>query len=210
MEHFNIKEYIGTELIYTNDGRLLDGDLNVMMDWETPIMERSAEIICKNGGKILNIGFGLGIIDGFIQNHNIKEHHIIECHPSVLNRMRNLGWFDKENVFIYEGFWRDYIDDLVDFDGVYFDTWKESYFDLFIEKSSKVLRKNGILSFFNSGPIVPERHHLPERIYNNLIDNFYLDSEILELDYNGRNTTGYEKYWNKDRKTAPISICIRK
>lgn len=42
-----------------------------MMGWETPLMERHAAVICANGGAVLNVGFGLGIVDGFIQQHKV-------------------------------------------------------------------------------------------------------------------------------------------
>ena len=35
----------------------------VMMQWEEPIMQAHARAICSQGGDVLNIGFGLGIID---------------------------------------------------------------------------------------------------------------------------------------------------
>lgn len=43
-----------------------------MMGWETPLMERHAAIICASGGDVLNVGFGMGIIDGFIQTHKVR------------------------------------------------------------------------------------------------------------------------------------------
>ena len=30
-----------------------------MMDWEEDIMKDAAALICRDGGKILNIGFGI-------------------------------------------------------------------------------------------------------------------------------------------------------
>jgi hypothetical protein len=38
-----------------------------MMGWEGPLMVKHAGIICANGGDILNVGFGLGLIDEEIQ-----------------------------------------------------------------------------------------------------------------------------------------------
>ena len=35
-------------------------DYEIMMDWETPIMKEHAKIVTKNGGDILEIGFGMG------------------------------------------------------------------------------------------------------------------------------------------------------
>ena len=56
----------------------------VMMDWEAPIMKLAAQTICQNGGRVLNVGFGMGLIDGYIEEENIDEHWIIEMHPDVL------------------------------------------------------------------------------------------------------------------------------
>jgi protein arginine N-methyltransferase 2 len=39
----------------------------VMMGWEGPLMVRHAAIICSRGGTVLNVGFGLGLIDSAIQ-----------------------------------------------------------------------------------------------------------------------------------------------
>ena len=52
----------------------------VMMDWEDSIMSASAAYICENGGDILEIGFGMGISAGYIQQHTINSHTIIENH----------------------------------------------------------------------------------------------------------------------------------
>jgi len=41
-----------------------------MMGWEAPLMEQHARVICGGGGgHYLNVGFGLGIIDTYIQVH---------------------------------------------------------------------------------------------------------------------------------------------
>ena len=70
-----------------------------MMDWETPIMKEHAEIVTKNGGDILEIGFGMGICSNFIQQTNIKTHTIIEINDEIFNRL--LEWAkDKPNVKI--------------------------------------------------------------------------------------------------------------
>ena len=49
-------------------------ELEVMMRWETPIMEKSAAFVCENGGDILEIGFGMGIASDAIQTHQPATH----------------------------------------------------------------------------------------------------------------------------------------
>lgn len=41
----------------------MDKDQAVMMQWERPLMQAHANVICTSKGDVLNIGFGLGIID---------------------------------------------------------------------------------------------------------------------------------------------------
>lgn len=39
-----------------------------MMGWEDPLKEQHARVMCgQGGGHYLNVGFGLGIIDTYIQ-----------------------------------------------------------------------------------------------------------------------------------------------
>jgi spermidine synthase len=80
--------------------------LNVMMDWETELMQRHAEIVCQRGGHILEIGFGMGISADFIQQQSIQSHTIVEVNPQILERA--IEWSqDKPNVTIIEGDWFD-------------------------------------------------------------------------------------------------------
>lgn len=52
---------------YSGDDKLLDecGDV-VMMSWEVLLMEAYADALCETNGDVMNVGFGLGIIDGCI------------------------------------------------------------------------------------------------------------------------------------------------
>ena len=134
VENFQEKYLSSNLLIYSN--RLLDSDNNaVMMSWETEIMERSAEALlpCRNL-RVLNVGHGMGIIDGFFQSKGPSAHHIIEAHPTVLAKMRENGWYDKPNVTVHEGKWQDVMPKLASestyFDAIYFDTFGEEYKDL--------------------------------------------------------------------------------
>lgn len=66
-----------------------------MMGWERPLMVEHAEAICSSGGDILNVGFGLGIIDIEIQKRGPASHTIIEAHPDVYQHMLDQGWDKK-------------------------------------------------------------------------------------------------------------------
>lgn len=118
-----------------------DEEVGVMMGWERPIMEETVRFLCPDGGrqglKVLNVGFGLGIIDSLFQSLPIppSDHIIIEPHPDVLRHMEELGWLDRPGVRVLQGKWQDWInsDELMaygGFDVIYTDTFSEDYSDL--------------------------------------------------------------------------------
>ena len=63
----------------------------VMMNWEDSLMSASAAYVCKGGGDILEIGFGMGISAGYMHSHSISSHTIIENHPEVIPKAQGLG-----------------------------------------------------------------------------------------------------------------------
>ena len=122
--------------------RCLDQDKNmVMAEWEDEIMHESAKQLCEGqpeGFSILNIGFGLGIIDEAIQAYKPGRHVIIEPHPDAIAFMRARGWDQRHGVEIFEGTWEQFMmpehdEDgafaarLGDFDPIYYDTYSQDY-----------------------------------------------------------------------------------
>ncbi|KAF4552431.1 Arginine N-methyltransferase-like protein 2 [Elsinoe fawcettii] len=149
--------YLASELTFGGD-RLLDADDNgVMMAWETDLMRQSADLLVRSEGKkVLNVGHGMGIIDNIFQEKRLAEHHIIEAHPAVLERLKSQGWHEKPGVHIHEGRWQDVVPRLVTngelFDAIYFDTFAEDYKDLrdfFSEHVISLLDPDGRFGFFN-------------------------------------------------------------
>ena len=178
--NINLKPYLQQKLTYAPTGKLLDENgKSVMMDWETSWMEESAKIICKNGGDILNIGFGMGIIDSFIQAHPINSLTIIEAHPDVYNKMIEDGWDKIPNVKIIFSKWQDVIEDLPKYDGIYFDTWEDFGFETtFLQNLKYILKPNGIFSFwygYSDTTINP-------KIINLFYENFEINSVSIKLD----------------------------
>lgn len=146
-----------SEFKYENSNLYNSRGEAVMMEWERDWMKKSAEIVCKNGGDILNIGHGLGIVDSYIQKHNPKSHTIIEVHPQVHKYMKENGWYDKAKVI--ESDWRLVIDKISTFDGIYYDTWSDNRDDFkngLLNKLPYILNKNGIFSFWYNSDIEDE------------------------------------------------------
>ncbi|XP_010530510.1 PREDICTED: protein arginine N-methyltransferase 2 [Tarenaya hassleriana] len=144
-------DYLEDRVSFSED-KLMDAESKgVMMAWEKPLMEAHAKAVCSGGGHVLNVGFGMGLVDTAIQQYKPTSHTIIEAHPEVYKRMLQTGWGEKENVKIIFGRWQDVLPQLESYDGVFFDTYGEYYEDLreFHQHLPKLLKPGGIYSFFN-------------------------------------------------------------
>ncbi|KAJ6843335.1 arginine N-methyltransferase 2 [Iris pallida] len=146
------KTYLDSRVEFGED-RLMDEESKaVMMAWEGPLMEAHARAVCGNGGKVLNVGFGMGLVDEAIQRYGeVTEHTIVEAHPDVYARMMRLGWGEKKNTRVVFGKWQDVLPQLASYDGIFFDTYGEYYEDLreFHQHLPKLLKPGGIYSYFN-------------------------------------------------------------
>lgn len=103
-----------------------DGSVRyVMVQYERPMMEAVADVICRNGGDVLNVGFGCGLVDDAIQNRGVERHVIVEAHPRIMEWMRQEGWPTRRGVEIIHSQWEDvcWTDYQQRFDGVFFDTF---------------------------------------------------------------------------------------
>ena len=165
------KDWLNANPVYikTKDGEniLKICDLEVMSDFQKPYMKELAKIATTNGGKILNIGFGLGIADNFIEERRktrkISEHHIIEMNNIVFKKAKE--WREKQkeknNIFIHKGKWEDvflkFSKDEIIFDGVLYDGYplsiseicRDSVRFLYSLFNLKLVKeKKGIVTFF--------------------------------------------------------------
>ena len=165
------------EAKYTfTEHQILDTEIGweVMSDWEDPIMVKHAEIVTKNGGDILESGFGMGISATHKQSHDINSHTIIEINDDVYERL--VEWAkDKPNVITIKGDWADSIPNK-QYDAIFYDP----YGDMRNKPNFPWL----IAPYCKEGTIVSW--------YNNVLRPSSIYSE------------GYEKvhhYWDNDRIT---------
>ncbi|THU46790.1 hypothetical protein C4D60_Mb09t08600 [Musa balbisiana] len=143
--------YLEDRVSFSED-KLMDSESKaVMMEWERPLMEAHARAVCGGGGKVLNVGFGMGLVDEAIQRYGPVEHTIVEAHPEVYERMLRSGWGKKENVKIVFGRWQGVLPQLESYDGIFFDTYGEYYEDLrqFHQHLPRLLKPGGVYSYFN-------------------------------------------------------------
>lgn len=212
------KAYLSSALSF-NDNKLLDESQNgVMMAWESGIMSRSADaLITSPGLKILNIGFGMGIIDTHIQSHANKpaEHHIVEAHSDVLKDLKEKGWQNKPGVIIHEGKWQDVLPNLVaeghTFDAIYHDTFAESYQDFkefFSEQLIGLLEQGGKWSYFNG---MGADRQISYDVYQKIVEidlmeaGFDVEWTDIDLPDLGKAWEGVKrKYWNVEQYRLPV------
>ena len=167
------------------DNRILFDDrdeLYVMGDWEDPIMKAHAEITCRNGGHILEVGFGMGISANYIQEQDIKSHTIIELNDEVYEKA--VEWAkDKPNTKIVSGDWKTVELDKK-FDAIFFDAYvQDKLFMLFPIHILRFCKVGTILTFFN---------HLWERttfwskdFFTDEIKFYEIDGRVPEDKQNG-------------------------
>ena len=123
---------------------------DVMSTWETPIMQKHADIVCANGGHILEFGFGMGISAGLIQEKDIESHTIIEINDGIYDAL--VEWAkDKPNVIPVKGDWYDDIPTDKKYDGVFYDGFgdmiNKRYFPTRIMQHCK---EGTILTWYNN------------------------------------------------------------
>lgn len=123
----------------------------IMMKWEEPLMSKHSEIVCQNGGDILEIGFGMGLSANFIQSHSINSHTIIEINPQIYEIASEWAK-DKNNVTIIKGDWYSIMSSMDEntFDGVFYDGYGGKNEMLVGALSKKVLKNNGIFTYYNA------------------------------------------------------------
>ncbi|GAM83272.1 hypothetical protein ANO11243_012580 [Dothideomycetidae sp. 11243] len=214
--------YLASELTFGGD-RLLDADANgVMMAWETQLMRLSAESLVSSPGKrVLNIGHGMGIIDNIFQSLSPAEHHIVEAHPAVLQRLQTEGWADKPGVTIHAGRWQDVIPSLAAsgqaFDAIYFDTFAEDYSALrefFSENVIALMAPDGKFGFFNG---LGADRQVCYDVYTQVVemdlfeaglDTQWRDVAVADLDSEGEWEGVRRKYWALDTYRLPTCTFI--
>jgi len=150
-------EWTGTKEELDDERLDIDGH-PVMQRWETPYMASLAKIATAEGGRVLEIGFGMGISAGAIQKHDIAEHVILEANADVFKRLQQFSKTSPHKVTpIGPGLWQDTIKEVEDgsISGILYDTYplvKEEQhthqFD-FIGQAFEKLRPGGVLTYCN-------------------------------------------------------------
>jgi len=141
------------KLVFDDNGIYIEGPNQrknaIIHDGERNLMRLLASIATKNGGDILEIGFGLHMsADKVQETTSVTSHTIIEVHPDIYKRA--IEWSKtKNNVEIILGNWVDIIPKLnKKFDGIIHDTHIDNKIDKFLDICKDICKEECIVAFF--------------------------------------------------------------
>jgi guanidinoacetate N-methyltransferase len=177
----------------------------VMERWEKPYMEKLAEIATSKSGVVLEVGFGLGISAGYIQQHNIDAHYIIEANAQVFTQVELFARDANHEVIPLFGFWEDVVHTLPDegFDGILFDTYPITEGELhtarfaFFGEAYRLLKRGGVFTLY-AGEVeyTPTfRSLLNKAGFTNISGELFPVSPPADC-----------LYWNEDVMLAPVIV----
>jgi hypothetical protein len=144
----------GNEEIQVFEEKIIIGnnDSNVIMHiGEKYLMTKLAEIVTKNGGDILEIGFGMHLSADIIQsNANVTSHTIIEIHPVQYERALEWAKLQKIKTTVILGDWIEVLPlTNMKFDGVLHDTHSDPNIPKFLDYIVDNCKKDTIVGFFS-------------------------------------------------------------
>lgn len=230
------EEYLRSNLTYSEGKLVDDGGNGVMMAWETEIMRKSVDAVLPGlavGKRILNVGFGMGIIDAVFAETNPSRHHIIEAHSEVLEHIDKpdsqfgAAWEasgPEEGAYkIHRGRWQDIVPRLLEqgeiYDAIYFDTFGEDYSQLkmfFTEYIPGLLDEAGRFSFFNG---LGADRRICYDVYTKVVEMHMADAGMdvewdeMDVDMKGLEEAGEgewegvkRRYWTLDSKYMTRSV----
>jgi guanidinoacetate N-methyltransferase len=180
----------------------------VMEDWEQGYMEMLARIATSNSGRVLELGYGLGLSSRAIQAHDIENHFVIECHPDVIARgvvdMREA--IEQNKFHILSGFWEDVTPLLNEdsFDGILFDTYPLNEEEIhknhfwFFREAYRLLKPGGILTYYSD-----ESKEFSEMHLQKLLDAGFRAEEI-NFEICDVHPPADCEYWTEPTMIAPV------
>jgi hypothetical protein len=156
-----ILEFEGTKILNASED-----NIEVMMSWEAPIMEKSAEYICQSKGDILEIGFGMGICSDYIQAQGVNSHTIVEIHPQILERL-NTWASGKSNVTVIEGDWYT-VNGLSTYDGIFIDTFGDDNWSNFKAFALSKGKSGAKVTYWNNFASETNEHNFDNISFENV------------------------------------------
>lgn len=182
MANLSRSDYLDMKAEFSGD-ELLVGGMQVMQEWERPLMRALAKEAARTAGHVLEVGFGMGISADYMIEAGCSKYTAIEPHSGVLQHFRIWAQNKPVPVEAVKGFWEDVIDGLPLFDGILFDTYPaseaekhERVYVPFIPKASEHLRPGGVFTFYTGYPeALPTEHVDLVRKHFTRVDFYHVD-----------------------------------
>ena len=179
----------------------------IMHNGEKYLMQKLAELATKNGGHILEVGFGKHLSADAVQsNPNVLSHTIIEVHPIQYEKALEWAKLQNKETNIILGDWIKILP-FTDkkFDGVVHDTHLDTNIDKFLNYIKPNCKQGTVIAFFEY-PKFDLRFNgyrvtIPKDEWETIPykDNIHFESNQFELKYTTFNGDDFysEKIINK-------------
>jgi len=140
----------------------------VMESWEDDYMKELAKIATAKSGRVLEVGFGMGISAAHVQRYKLHEHVIIEANRDVFERLERFAAQAVRPTSPVFGFWEDVVGQMPNdsFNGILFDTYPltvseihRNHFNFFSE-AFRLLKPGGRLTYYSDEPEVLGDEHV--------------------------------------------------
>ena len=166
------------------DNKIVDETgVEVMMDWESSIMEKSADFVCHNKGDVLEIGFGMGLCSDYIQAQGVNSHTIVEIHPQIIERL-NTWASGKSNVTVVEGDWNS-VSGLGTYDGIFIDTYGDDNWFNFKDFALAKAKSGAKITYWNNFTDKRNEHNFDSVSFENVSvtpdENTYFTSNTYNM-----------------------------
>jgi guanidinoacetate N-methyltransferase len=148
-------------------------ELQIMEDWQRPLMEAMAEIVSGPERDVLEIGFGRGISAAMIQAQGVRSHTVVECNRSIADRFED--WkktHARGPVDLVFGTWQEVVDSLGQYDAVFFHTYalneeesieylgaSTTFAEHFFPTAAAKLREGGVFTYLTNEIDTLSRSH---------------------------------------------------
>lgn len=188
----------------------------VASSFHKPYMKELSKIATTHGGEILNIGYGMAMIDTFIEEkrnkREIKNHHIIELNDFIFKRAQN--WKKtlpaSHQIKLWHGNWQEVLPQMSKkktlFDGVIYDAYPLSLDEIHRDAIDfiyslvhfKLLKeKTGILTFY-----VDSKNGLGESFQKFLYDLGFTEIQTKKVKISLPNRKS--QIWDEEFYLAPL------
>ena len=180
------ENYIKADIIFEDDGYYWVDPTNskkepVMMEWETPIMQKMADVSVDENDNVLELGFGMGILSDMIQAKKPKTHTIAECHKDIIPKLKEWAK-NKSNVNVVEGNWIEEIHNLpIKYDAIIQDTYGDE-FRHSLKFAVELLKKNNCkVTYWNNNSDLGFNEVEHHEVSVNPPDNKYYTKDIYKV-----------------------------